>query len=75
MERPFEVLSREEPDEDLASLAASSGASSSSPARGTSRSQRIETALEIAEALVATRDLLPGPEHEGDHLRRARTAA
>jgi len=50
MERAFEVLFGDEPDEDLATLAASSAASISS-GRGRARGARVDTAIEIAESL------------------------
>ena len=72
MERAFEVLSEEEPDEDLAALAAQLGRFLFFAGQGELAAQRIETALEIAEALGAARDVLAGAEHEGDHPRRSR---
>ena len=51
MERAFEVLSQEEPDEDLASLAAQLGRFLFFAGQSGLALQRIETALEIAEAL------------------------
>ena len=51
MERAFDVLAREEPDEDLASLAAQLGRTLFFAGQSDLALQRIETALEIAEAL------------------------
>ncbi len=51
MERAFEVLSQEEPDEDLASLAAQLGRLLFFAGQGNLALQRIEAALEIAESL------------------------
>ena len=68
------MLSQEEPDEDLAVARRPARALPLLRRRdATSRCERIETALELAEALVAPRDPLAGAEHEGDHPRRART--
>ncbi len=51
MERAFDVLSQEEPDEDLASLAGQLGRFLFFAGQSDLALQRIETALEIAEAL------------------------
>jgi tetratricopeptide (TPR) repeat protein len=51
MERAFEVLSQEEPDEDLASLAAQLGRLLFFAGQSDLALQRIEAALEIAESL------------------------
>ncbi|MDP9232319.1 MAG: AAA family ATPase [Actinomycetota bacterium] len=51
MERAFDVLSQEEPDEDLASLAAQLGRFLFFAGQSDLALQRIETALELAEAL------------------------
>jgi class 3 adenylate cyclase/tetratricopeptide (TPR) repeat protein len=53
MERAFDVLSQEEPDDDLASLAAQLGRFLFFAGQSDLALQRIETALEIAEALGA----------------------
>jgi class 3 adenylate cyclase/tetratricopeptide (TPR) repeat protein len=53
MEQAFEVLSKEEPDEDLASLAAQLGRFLFFHGESDLALKRVETALEIAEALGA----------------------
>jgi class 3 adenylate cyclase/tetratricopeptide (TPR) repeat protein len=53
MERAFEVLSQEEPDEDLAALAAQLGRFLFFHGEADLALQRVETALELAEALGA----------------------
>ena len=54
MERSFDVLSREEPDPDLASLAGQLGRFLFFAGQSDLALQRIETALELAEALGAS---------------------
>ncbi len=52
MQRSFEVLSQEEPDEDLATLAAQMGRFMFFGGQYEVAAQRIETALDLAEALL-----------------------
>ena len=82
MDRAFEVLSQEEPDEDLAALAAQLGRFMFFAGRPGLAMQRIETALDIAEALslpevlsqaLNTKAIIlitPGPRKEGLALLR-----
>ena len=73
MDRSYELLSQEEPDADLAELAAQLGRFLFFAGKHDLAMQRIEAALEIDGGALASGDVLERAQHEGDHPHLTRT--
>ena len=72
MDRAFEVLAQEEPDEDLAALAAQLGRFMFFAGRARSRHGADRDGARHRRGSPPARDALAGAQHEGDHPHRSR---
>ena len=75
MDAAFDVLAEDEPDEDLAVLAAQLGRFTFFAGDSERAAERIEAALELAEALSLPEVLAQALDHEGDPAHLARPQA